>query len=80
MSKRLRDVDNITQPYSTGYISRVNSNQEKLLRKLNYEGINVSDDVIVALNPMKVDRVLTPRLLNRLKTRFKREQERREGF
>ena len=80
LSKRLRDVDNITQPYSTGYISRVNSNQEKLLRKLNYEGINVSDDVIVALNPMKVDRVLTPRLLNRLKTRFKREQERREGF
>ena len=74
--KEIIDLENLFKPSTSGYISRINTRQRDFLKDLGYDGVDVSDDVVVAFNKLNVKKAVDNKLIDKLRKR----QEKREGF
>ena len=74
--KEIIDLENLFKPSTSGYISRINTRQRDFLQKLGYDGVDVSDDVVVAFNTLNVKKAVDNKFLSKLR----RRQEKQEGF
>ena len=74
--KEIIDLENLFKPSTSGYISRINTRQRDFLKDLGYDGVDVSDDVVVAFNKLNVKKAVGSKFLDKLRKR----QERQEGF